>query len=80
MDTKKYIYLQLLSKGGPIIHHGDVCRFTNVIQGGFFPEEWKEIKDPIELLIALKGHRLLEGGMLIDEYEAFMEKIKKGGK
>ena len=79
MDTEKHRYLQLVDDGGPIIHKRDVCRFTN---GAISvdPKVWKEIETPLELLLALKdGHRLLEGGMPVDEYDAYMEKLKKEG-
>jgi hypothetical protein len=39
--------------------------------------QWKEITSRLDLLIALRGHRLLEGGMPVAEYDAFMEKLDK---
>jgi hypothetical protein len=77
MDDK-YMYLQLLTKGGPIIHHGDVCRFPVDMAGLVDPLQWKRLDSALEIMLALKdGHRLLDCGMPIDEYEAYMEKLKE---
>jgi hypothetical protein len=75
MNTEKYIYLRSTAgrlDSGTIIKRGDVCRFDRLQH---WPKDcWEEIKTPVELLTALKTHRLLVCGMPINEYYAYMAK------
>jgi hypothetical protein len=78
MDIEKYIYLQNISgKDGPLIKNGDVCRFNKPMTGWYPKEYWRELTTNVDVLAALKGHRLLHGGMPVAEYDAFMEKLER---
>jgi len=78
MDTEKYIYLQNISgKDGPLIKNGDVCRFDKPMPGWYQKDYWRELTTNVDVLAALKGHRLLQGGMPVEEYDAFMEKLRR---